>query len=346
MIRFFIFGSIALIVLCPEAVRTQTVIQPRYTFDQGGGKGAGGALTVRQSIGQPFVQKGAGTDHALAGGFLAPAAGSGASLVVTALTVSGGWNMISLPLNSPDPRKSALFPTAISNAFMFTTMYVSQETLKAGVGYWVKFRGAEEVGMSGYLRPNDTIAVHQGWNLIGTVSGALTPASVGSVPGGLVVSNFFAFEGLYVVTDSLRPGKGYWVKASADGVLILSSSPVPVPAVNRVRVVPDEELPPEPPVSPDAGGGGELPGAFVLHQNYPNPFNPVTVIRFDLPENTHVLLRLYNILGEEVATLIDAEQEAGFRSVRLDASGLPSGVYFYRLRAGSFSSVRKLMIMK
>ncbi|MBI4547327.1 MAG: T9SS type A sorting domain-containing protein [Ignavibacteriae bacterium] len=90
----------------------------------------------------------------------------------------------------------------------------------------------------------------------------------------------------------------------------------------------------------------ELPKEFALHQNYPNPFNPVTVIRYQLPVQSHVTLKIYNLLGQEVRTLVDEVQEAGYKSVEWNAAGMASGVYFYRLRAGNFVDVKKLPLLK
>ena len=90
----------------------------------------------------------------------------------------------------------------------------------------------------------------------------------------------------------------------------------------------------------------ELPGKFLLEQNYPNPFNPSTVIRYQLPMNGHVLLKVYDMLGREVATLINERQDAGYKSVTFDAVNLPSGVYLYKLQAGTFSSVKKTILLR
>ncbi len=345
--KYFLAGLIALFILCPVTVRSQAVLQPRHAFDQGGGRGSGATLAVLQSIGQPVAGKGSGASIILDGGFLAPGVGSSGALVTALLEVRAGWNMISVPLEVADFQRTALFPTALSNAFMFTTQYVHQETLKSGVGYWIKFRGAELFPMAGIPRPVDTVDVFQGWNLIGTPTGPLAPASVVSVPGGMVVSNFFAFESSYTAADSLRPGKAYWVKVSGDGVLILPSSGAPAPAsAGRVRIVPDEERPPDPPREAEPAVPVDLPAGYSLDQNYPNPFNPRTIIRYGLPEKVHVSLRLFNILGEEVAAVVDAEQNAGAYSVRLNAAGLPGGVYFYRISAGSFTAFKKMMLLK
>ncbi len=89
-----------------------------------------------------------------------------------------------------------------------------------------------------------------------------------------------------------------------------------------------------------------VPSTFELAQNYPNPFNPTTMIRYSVPQKSQVTLKIYNVLGQEVATLFSGSQAAGTYEVNFDASRFASGVYFYRLQAGSFSSVKKMMLMK
>jgi hypothetical protein len=89
-----------------------------------------------------------------------------------------------------------------------------------------------------------------------------------------------------------------------------------------------------------------VPAGFALQQNYPNPFNPSTTIKFELPMSTRVSLVVYDLLGKEVTRLVDEIQDAGYKSVLFNAANLPTGVYFYRLEAGSFMSVRKLMLVK
>lgn len=90
----------------------------------------------------------------------------------------------------------------------------------------------------------------------------------------------------------------------------------------------------------------EIPRNYILHQNYPNPFNPTTRIEFEIPQKEHVKLTIYDILGREVMKLIDGEFNAGRYSVDVNMSGYPSGVYFYRLEAGKFTSVKKMMLIK
>ncbi|GEM_PF-6286198 len=89
-----------------------------------------------------------------------------------------------------------------------------------------------------------------------------------------------------------------------------------------------------------------IPAAFALLQNYPNPFNPVTTIRYELPKASNVSLKVYNILGQEVAVLVNEEKPAGFYAVRFDGQNLGTGVYFYRLQTGPYTSTKKLLLIK
>ena len=91
---------------------------------------------------------------------------------------------------------------------------------------------------------------------------------------------------------------------------------------------------------------GALPPEFQLFQNYPNPFNPTTTIQYSLPHAVQVTLTVYNLLGSEVATLIDSEQRGGTHRIVWNARDVPSGTYFYRLRAGSFVEAKRLVIVK
>ena len=86
--------------------------------------------------------------------------------------------------------------------------------------------------------------------------------------------------------------------------------------------------------------------SFQLFQNYPNPFNPSTTIRYVLPERSDVTLLVFNTLGQQVAVLQNGEQQAGYHEVQFDASHLASGVYLYRLTAGSFVETRKLLLVR
>ncbi|MFQ5599308.1 MAG: FlgD immunoglobulin-like domain containing protein, partial [Candidatus Krumholzibacteriia bacterium] len=108
---------------------------------------------------------------------------------------------------------------------------------------------------------------------------------------------------------------------------------------------------PDPNTGGDADDLGGVPRATRLHQNAPNPFNPTTEIRFDLARDGRVALRIYDVAGRRVRTLVDGQMPPGFHASAwdgLDEAGrrVSSGVYFYRLEAGDVTATRKLVVMK
>jgi hypothetical protein len=89
-----------------------------------------------------------------------------------------------------------------------------------------------------------------------------------------------------------------------------------------------------------------LPPSFSLEQNYPNPFNPITVIKWESPENCVQRLKIYDVLGNEVKTLVNEYKPAGSYEINFDASGLATGVYFYQLKAGKYITVKKMILLR
>jgi hypothetical protein len=89
-----------------------------------------------------------------------------------------------------------------------------------------------------------------------------------------------------------------------------------------------------------------VPAAFGLSQNYPNPFNPATRIEYELSHSAHVTLTVFNMLGQEVATLINGVEQPGHKSVSYNGNKLPSGLYIYHLNAGTFSDTKRMMLIK
>jgi|GEM_PF-6567004 len=102
-------------------------------------------------------------------------------------------------------------------------------------------------------------------------------------------------------------------------------------------------------ISVDIGEKGRssgTPETFQLHQNYPNPFNPMTNITYELPSQSQVHLTVYNILGQRIRTLVDAERKAGIHTIRFNAGNLSSGIYFYRIKADDFRKTHKMLLIK
>jgi hypothetical protein len=100
------------------------------------------------------------------------------------------------------------------------------------------------------------------------------------------------------------------------------------------------------PVTSVETGADGLPLFYALGQNYPNPFNPLTAIRFALPKAGHVSVQVFDLLGREVATLVNEPKNAGVFTVSFDARHLSTGVYYYNLRAGGITLVKKMVLLK
>jgi hypothetical protein len=95
-----------------------------------------------------------------------------------------------------------------------------------------------------------------------------------------------------------------------------------------------------------SGQNGEVPSSFALYQNYPNPFNPVTNIQYDIPKASNVSVKVYDMGGREAATLVNENKQPGTYNVSFDASGLSSGVYFYKITAGDYTKTMKMILVK
>lgn len=326
-----------------ERSDAQNAAIPWSAFDMGYGSSASGNTLAKSVIGLSFVGTSQQADTKIESGFLGLGLFRGASGVT--FNVQGGWNMVAVPNHVPDPRKTVLFPQAISNAFLFDNGYVAAESLILGRGYWLKFSDVQSIGIFGLPATVETVAVGQGWNLIGGISTPVVAANVGSIPPAIVVSNFFDFNTPlgYVASSTVEPGKAYWVKTDQAGSLIISNS---TPVSSRVVFRPTDELPPPPPPADIMEDRPSLPSSFGLGRAFPNPFNPETRIHYMLPEESYVQLRIYNVIGEEVAVLVDQWQEAGVQTVTWNAGSLPSGVYFYSMMAGSFKETRKVLLMR
>ena len=90
----------------------------------------------------------------------------------------------------------------------------------------------------------------------------------------------------------------------------------------------------------------EVPAEYALGQNYPNPFNPQTIITYSLPDAGSVTLRVFNVIGQEVATLVNGVKGAGHHQVVFDASGMSSGLYLYLIQVNGFTASRRMLVLK
>ena len=277
-----------------------------------------------------------------------------------AFTLNERWNMVSVPMLVPDSRTTVLFPTAVSHPFAYEGSYVSEDSLTTGIGYWLKSGTSQLVAFEGSQIVAETVAVRRGWNMIGSISTPISVYNITSDPAGMVTSELFGYNGRYVMTDTLLPGRGYWIEVSRDGLLFLDTVETLAKKTNLIRRLLNDAPPPP----PGEGNTSEkvLPREYALNQNYPNPFNPTTTVSYGIPCRSHVKLEIFNTLGQVVATLVIAEQEAGYYDIPWQPN-TSSGLYFYRLYAKgvsayggeatstsdpgkSFSQVRKMILIK
>jgi hypothetical protein len=133
------------------------------------------------------------------------------------------WNMISLPLNADGATISNLFPTAVAwFAYDPGAGYHAFDTLKVGQGYWLKFNTAQDVPVVGSAILRDTIAVQEGWNLIGSIADSVPTSSITTIPPGIISAPIYGFGASYVAADVIVPTKAYWVKVAGSGQIVLS----------------------------------------------------------------------------------------------------------------------------
>lgn len=382
-----------------------------------------------------------------------------------------GWNLIGLPVDvGADVLQSVLDNVSNGAIYIYDGAYRQVEELKAGKGYWAKFSTADLYKLQGLPVTNLTMELQEGWNLISGVGGEL-PVSLVDDPDEIIVpGTIYAFNQMYAASDTLRPGNGYWVRASSAGTVTFThpkliktqsaSKTEPNSTLakaveeieknfNKITItdgtrtkelyfgaqLPDQisklrySLPPLAPgnifdvrfkddsrlaekeevyinvnrlegtsleikinsqepaetdeflvrefaggrllseytmkadqqvqlkhkktdsiyLAPSDNAGltqSQIPEEFKLEQNYPNPFNPTTQIQYSVTEAATVKLEVFNILGRRVATLINKEQKPGNYRVTFDGSRLASGMYLYRLQAGSKVSTKKLILAK
>lgn len=133
-----------------------------------------------------------------------------------------GWNVVSLPVATGQSLKDSLFPSAVSPAYRFIPGggYAPEDTLFPGRGYWLKFASAGATELQGLPRLSDSVAVEEGWNMVGSLSVPVAASSVATDPPGILLSPFYGFGAGYSAAAVLEPGKGYWVKVATPGVLV------------------------------------------------------------------------------------------------------------------------------
>jgi hypothetical protein len=299
----------------------------------------------------------------------------GSERTIETIDVSTGWNMIgtlSVPIVSSTV--TSIPSGIIAGAFFgYDNGYFATETLEPLRGYWIKvnnngqlvmnsdvlskspslkyrldnfnkllFRDAEGNEQSLYFGPND--GIDEQWLELPPISPE--PSFDARFSHGSMIATTTketAKEIPIDITTTKYPLTVEWniVNTESPAVLKIGTKVLRMKENGKTSLLNRQST-----ITLRLEGTPELPKEYALEQNYPNPFNPLTVIRYSLPVNSHVVLKIYNVLGQVVATLVDEIEEAGYKSVTWNANNIASGVYFYRLQAGTFTKTNKMLILK
>ncbi|MGA7160887.1 MAG: carboxypeptidase regulatory-like domain-containing protein [Bacteroidota bacterium] len=246
----------------------------------------------------------------------------------------GSYFIFAVPLGNYAP---AFYSSdTVTTRWKMATKVVVDGNTVSGIDIYVH---AIPISVDGFADISGTLSLTSG--SASTMAGAIVYATKSNVVAGFAITDVagnYDINGLAPGTYSLSVDRpGYNETASSSGTVsynaagnpVNSSVPLSMSSVTLVGETPTLQ-----------------PEQYSLGQNYPNPFNPSTTIRYTLPASGRVAVRVYNILGQVVATLVDGNQNAGTYNVTFNASALSSGVYFYRIESGSFSAVKKMMLLK
>jgi len=302
---------------------------------------------------------------------------SGVPIDNITVSLNEGWNLISgistsVAINTIIDLNELIVPGTI---YGFDGSYIEAEFLDPGSGYWLRSTGEGEVTLSSsapltksrFFQPPEHLSAMADANTL-TIGGvvlyfgtnipdkdllsySLPPKpptgafDVRFIDGWRVVKDYGEVE-VMPTTETLtiaynimhNAGEHHnWVLTAKSGekYILKNTGELTVPSAERFTL----EL------------KAVVPATFTLHQNFPNPFNPITTLRYDLPSNSLVTLSIYDMLGREVAQLVNIAQQAGFKSVQWDGSdsmGKPvsAGVYLYQIQAGEFVQTKKMVLLK
>ncbi|HMD14845.1 MAG TPA: hypothetical protein VKI62_09485, partial [Bacteroidota bacterium] len=146
------------------------------------------------------------------------------AIPTSSIAYVAGWNMISIPRELQNYSKIIVFPRATSSCFDYKGHYVIEDTLKNGIGYWVKLANDTTINITGAPRTFATDSLITGWNMIGTLSSTVVTSTITPNPSHAVISKYFGYNKGYKIVDTLLPGMGYWVKVDTVATLFLTSS--------------------------------------------------------------------------------------------------------------------------
>ncbi len=267
---------------------------------------------------------------------LFPLAADGATISVDSVQTASGQSIqagIRLK-NNTDVISALTIPLEFNSSFLrVDSVSFAESILPAGFNGTAEIDNTAHTVRVSYIpdelsTPLPTISTAQG--LIGTVHFTVLPgAPVGYIP----IDSLYRDSVVNLGGNNIH----YWVRVeSSNQAGTFNYLPSFTPGSVQVQLATDIQ----------DENNGLLPKDFELVQNYPNPFNPSTTIEYALPRAGHVSLKVYNVIGQEVALLVDGHQSAGNYRIEFDAGSYPSGVYFYKLIHQEGSATRKMMLVK
>ncbi|HLX12064.1 MAG TPA: T9SS type A sorting domain-containing protein, partial [Bacteroidota bacterium] len=297
------------------------------------------------------------------------------------VSLAQGWNMIGTISYPTDIANISTTPDGIIQTpfYGYQKGYHPETTLEPMHSYWVKSSSAGTIEIDApplvsanrkstsapawmknfnsiilqnklgesqtlYIGPGKGLAAGQFEMPPEAPQGAFDARFANNMIAAFAPEHSFTETAVHIASGSFPVTISWQGSASVGGALIVNGASYSLSARGSA-VVPDARAV----VSVKLGPAANIakPKAFALYQNYPNPFNPSTIIRFDLPQNGAVTLKLYNVLGQEVATLINNKAySAGSYSESFNFDRFSSGVYVYRISVGNYSAVRKLMFVR
>lgn len=293
---------------------------------------------------------------------------SGSPIASVRISLERGWNIIgSVDHDIPAPTGGNIS----SLMWGYSQGYSSSSTVKPGRAYWVRTSSSGSITLGPAAVPKESPGNFDAYTSV-TITDKLGSTQILYIaddpqrkldpdfyemppisPAGFD-ARFASQRMLEAVTDSklhdfpitltsaAYPLAVSWKIASmATASLIVGTNEIMMNSNGSVSV-------PQPASSISIHYGNQTltPNEYSLAQNYPNPFNPATRIDYTLPASGRVTIKVYDILGQEVASLVDGVQEAGFKSVEWDAAAMPSGMYLYRITAGGFSQAKKMLLLR
>lgn len=231
-----LFILIAVCLLSVARASSQSYRIRQSVTGSGGTLSTSASYTMRNTFGQPAIGQNSSSGYSLHGNGFWYEYNSLKTSRHGTFAVADGWNMVSVPLTVPDNRKDIVYPSAVSQAFSYDGQYRTGDTLHNGIGYWLKFSGAQSIIVDGIPRSRDTIAVADKWNMIGSIGVPVPTGSIVQIPPDIVVSQYFGYDQTYYVAGEIEPGKAYWVKTNGGGKLVLSDAGIPAPSVTQSSV--------------------------------------------------------------------------------------------------------------